>query len=189
MKHRKKSPLPPPKRLQLKPDHTWKAPPGYKVLVLDRGAVSFNIPENWLIHKMEPLELHNAPPPDDDARISVTFWKMPPGIDWSGLPIDRLLEQSVQGTEREILSKTPIKRLPRTDIEVVWTEHRFIDTVEPREAYTRITVARGFDIHILITMDYWVDDAARFRPVWEEVIRSLQLGRIINDPTRGETLH
>jgi len=71
----------------------------------------------------------------------------------------------------------------------VWTEHRFLDPVEKREAHSRIATARGWDVQVLITFDFWVDDAANMRPVWNEVLRSLQLGRTIEDPTKGAVLH
>ncbi len=187
----KPKPIPPPKTLRLKDNHTWKSPAGFKIVVLDRGALSFNIPEAWFVAKTEPFEMHNAAPPDDDARLSVTIMRMPAGVDWTDLPVGPLLEQSMNGVaDRDTLSMSPTTRLPRTDIEVVWAEQRFIDPVEkPREAYTRVTLARGFDIHAIISFDYWVNQAAKFRPVWNEVVRSLQLGRFIADPTRGETLH
>lgn len=191
MTKNKPKPFPKPQTLRLKENHSWKAPAGFKVVVLDRGAVSFNIPEKWFVAKTEPFEMHNAAPPHDDARLSVTFFRTQPGIDWTGLPVNALLEQSMKGVaDRDTLSTTPIARLPRTDIEVVWAESRFIDPVEkPREAFTRVTLARGFDIHAIISFDYWVNQAVKFRPVWEEVIRSLQIGRVIADPTKGETLH
>ncbi len=191
-KHNKQRPIPQPKRMQLKENHSWKAPAGFKIVVLDRGAVSFNVPEKWFVAKMEPtFEMHNDVPPKDDARISVTFFRTMPGIDWSGLPADMLLEQSLKGVaDRETVGTSAITRIPRTDIEVVWAEHRFIDPVEkPREAFTRVTLARGFDIHAIISFDYWVDQAAKFRPVWNEMVRSLLIGRVIKDPTKGETLH
>ncbi|MBI1279628.1 MAG: hypothetical protein GC179_15985 [Anaerolineaceae bacterium] len=191
-KHNKQRPIPQPKRMQLKENHSWKAPAGFKIVVLDRGAVSFNIAEKWFVAKMEPtFEMHNAAPPDDDARLSVTFFRTQPGIDWSGLPADALLQRSLQGVaDRETVGTSAITRMPRTDIEVVWAEQRFVDPVEkPREAFTRVTLARGFDIHAIISFDYWVDQAAQFRPVWNEMVRSLQIGRVIADPTRGDTLH
>lgn len=191
-KHNKQRPLPPPQRMRLKENHSWKAPAGFKIVVLDRGAVSFNVPEKWFVAKMEPaFEMHNAKPPNDDARISVTFFRNQPGIDWTGLPVNTLLEHSLQGVaDRETISTTAATRIPREDIEVVWAEQRFIDPVEkPREAFTRVTLARGFNLHALISFDYWVDQAAQFRPVWAEMVRSLILGRVIADPTKGETLH
>ena len=192
MSKKKQSPLPPQQTYRLKENHSWKAPAGFKVVVLDRGAVSFNIPEKWFVAKMEPtFEMHNAAPPDDDARLSVTFFRTQPGIDWTGLPVDALLLNSMKDIDdRDTLNTSAITRLPRTDIELVWAEQKFIDPVEkPRQAFTRVTLARGFDIHAILSFDYWVNQAGQFRPVWNEIIRSLQIGRVIADPLRGETLH
>jgi hypothetical protein len=38
---------------------------------------------------------------------------------------------------------------------------------------------------VLLTYDYWADDAARFAPVWNDVLQSLQVGMYIQDPTSG----
>ena len=77
----------------------------------------------------------------------------------------------------------------RPDLEVAWADYHFIDPVLKRQAYTRLCIARGSLIQALITFDYWPEDAARLAAVWAEVIRSLQLGRYINDPTVGDVLH
>ena len=192
MSKKKQQPLPTPKTFKLKENHSWSAPAGFKIVVLDRGAVSFNMPEKWFVAKLEPtFEMHNAAPPDDDARLSVTFFRTQPGIDWKGLPVEALLLHSLKDvSDKDTLGTSAITRLPRTDIEVVWAEQRFIDPVEkPREAFTRVTLARGFDIHAVISFDYWVNQANQFRPVWQEMVRSLQIGRVIADPLKGETLH
>ncbi|HLV35367.1 MAG TPA: hypothetical protein VKY59_09650 [Spirillospora sp.] len=190
MKHRRKNRIKPAKSLRLRQDHNWKAPAGFKIVVLDRGAVSFNVPESWVIVKMEPaLELNDGEPPDDNARLSVSFWRTPPGIDWSGLPVDELLAKSTDGDSVEILERREVSRIERDDMELVWTEHRFMDPDEKREAFSRVTLARGWDMHVLMSFDYWADEAEKFLPVWAEAVRSLQLGRQIDDPTRGAVLH
>lgn len=176
-------------KLQLKDNHTWKAPDGYKIVVIDRGAVSFNIPQDWIVAKLEPFELNDREPPNDDARVTTSFWRLPSGVDWSGLPLAPLLEKSIKGTDLEILAKGGLVRSTRTDIELVWTEHRFLDPKEKREAFSRFALARGFDVQAFISCDFWVDDAPRLHPIWDEIMRSLQLGRIIADPTKGVTLH
>lgn len=190
-RHKQKNTFPKPtKTLRMKDDHTWDAPKGYKIVVADRGAVSFNVPRSWIVAKLEPhLELNDRKPPDDDARLSMSFWRTPPGIDWTGLPLAPLLLKSSEETEMEVLETGPLVSVPRDDLELMWIERKFIDPKEKREAYTRIAMARGFDVHVLITCDFWVDDAKRIRPVWDEALRSLQLGRVIEDPTKGVTLH
>ncbi|NWF69377.1 MAG: hypothetical protein HXY40_09850 [Chloroflexi bacterium] len=68
-------------------------------------------------------------------------------------------------------------------------EKRCLDRKEQHEAFSRITLARGFDAQVLIPFDFWVDDSQQQRPIWQELLRSLQLGRCIADPTKGVTLH
>src|SRR5579859_161539 len=161
--------------LKLAKNHTWKAPKGYKTVVLDRGAVSFNIPDTWLLDNLEPVELYDKKPPDDNGRISVSFWWLPKGIDWSGLPIAGMLLDSVKNLDHPITSQTDIIKVPREDLELVWLEERYVE--ESRDAATLIAVARGWNVQVLITFDMWVDDRKKFAPVWEEALRSLQLGR------------
>lgn len=174
--------------LRMKPNHTWKAPKGYKIVMLDQGAVSFNVPEKWVLVEMEPVTLHDVQPPDDNVRLSVSFWRLPAGVDWSGLPLAPMLAESVKGGNLEIIERSDIVTIPRADVEIVWTEHRFVDPVEKRDAFSRITLARGWNVQVLISFDYWVTDRIKFLPAWREVIRSLQLGRFIEDPTKGATL-
>ena len=176
---------------RLADNHTWKAPPGYKILVIDRGAASFNFPANWVIKQLDPVELLDGDPPNDNARIMVSIWNFPHNVDWAGLPLDQLLVHatSIEDSDREILEKSEVVQPRRPDLELAWTEHRFIDPVEKREAFSRIAVARFGGIHLLITCDYWVDDTARILPVWNELLRSLQMGRKIADPLKGDVLH
>lgn len=190
MKYKKKHVIPPGKTIRLKDNHTWNAPKGYKILVIDRGAASFNIPESWLLMKMEPLELHNAEPPNDNARLMVTVMRSPPGIDWTELPLEPLLLKSIVTSEKDVVSTSNPETVTRPDVQLVWVQQRFIDPVErPREAFSRIAIARGGSMHLLFTFDYWVDKADEFIPAWDEVIRSLQMGRYIKDPTKGEPHH
>jgi hypothetical protein len=177
---------------QLPDNHTWKAPPGYKIFVIDRGAASFNFPASWVLTKLEPaVEILDGEPPNDNARIMVTIWNFPADVDWNDLPLGDLLVKSTTGSEseRDILEKGAIIKPKRPDLELAWTEHRFLDPVEKREAFSRIALARFNGIHLLITFDYWVDDQRRMRPVWDELLRSLQMGRKIADPLKGDVLH
>jgi hypothetical protein len=187
---KRKNNLPPPKKLKMQANHTWQAPDGYKIVVLDRGAVSFNVPTEWHLTSMEPLELNDKEPPDDDARITVSFWRLPPGIDWTELPLPKLLRESAKDSGKvEVLEYGPIEIPARTDIEQAWMYKRFIDPAEKREAFTRIALARGWDVQVLVTSDFWVDDLHRMIPIWDELLRSMQLGRVIEDPTKGVVLN
>ncbi len=183
--------LPPPKTGRLHNNHTWTAPTGYKIVVVDRGVVSFNIPSGWVVTDLEPFTLRDKPVPDDNAGLQVTAMKMPPGVDWTDLPLAPLLVQvtSTHESDMEILERSEVFIASRPDTEIVWLEDRFIDPKEKREAYSRHGIARGWDVHTVLTFSFWRDDATWCKPVWDEVLRSLQLGRVIKDPLKGPTLH
>ena len=92
---------------------------------------------------------------------------------------------AIEGDHRSLVFTKTLVHAKREGVELGWSEFRFVDPIEHREAFTRLCIARGSNIQALITMDYWPEDAARFRPVWEEALRSLQLGKYIQDPTTG----
>ncbi len=173
----------------LKDSHAWKAPPGYNIFAADRGAVRFNFPHGWVVvPASDCIEIDDTQPPDDDCRLAVSYLRLPP-MDWSGLPLAQLIAAAIEGDHRQLLSRGEIVHAPRTDGEVAWTETRFIDSHEQREACSRLAIARGSNLQALITFDFWVDDTPRLNPVWGEVMRSVELGRNVDDPTRGDVLH
>jgi hypothetical protein len=178
------------KSLGLKPNHTWKAKPGYRIFVADRGAVRLDFPENWVVKPAaDCIRFHDAEPPNDTCVLGVSYLRLPPDVDWSALPLAELLQQALNGGKRKLRRNGQIHHLPRRDIEVAWIESTFTDPVEKREAFSCIALARGFNLQSLLTFDYWVEDRARLYPIWQEVLSSVQLGLSIKDPTVGETLH
>ena len=142
------------KVLKLKENHGWRAKPGHKIFVADRGAVRFDIPQDWI---MEPgsdsIKFRDRQPPDDNCLLQVSVIHLPPGIDWSSLPLTRLLEEALQGDTRGMISQGEIIYEQRPDLELAWTETRFIDPAEGREACSRSCLARGSNVQPFITMD------------------------------------
>ncbi|MBA3443192.1 MAG: hypothetical protein H0T92_25380 [Pyrinomonadaceae bacterium] len=175
--------------LKLKKNHTWTAKPGCRIFVADQGAVRFDIPQDWVvIPDSDSIKFHDRQPPDDDCTLAFSYMRLPP-IDWSGLPLSQLVQQIVDGDTREITFQGKMHTAERPDLEIAWTEVVFIDPVEHRQARSRICLGRGSNIQPLITFDFWEEDAARCGQVWDDVLRSLELGMKIEDPTRGHTLH
>ena len=171
---------------KMKPDHTWTAPPGHKIFVADRGAVQFNYPATWIVVPTDDaIELHDEVPPKDDCLIKVSVMYLAVGIDWSGLSLPYLLEQTTKDDERGMVSQRETIHVQRDDVEFAWYEKRFMDPVERREACDRALMARRDTIMPFITMDFWPEHTERFGPVWDEILRSLQVGGFIADPTRG----
>ena len=75
-------------------------------------------------------------------------------------------------------------------MEAEWLEVDFFDSNQDRWAKSRMCLARGNGIQAFITMDYWPEDAATVRRVWDfipikDVLRSLKLGEYISSPFRG----
>ena len=134
------------------------------------------------------IEIYDKQPPDDDCRLAVSYLPLP-AIDWSGLPLTQLIVTAKKSDRRKILSHSEIVHVPRTDLELAWTEVRFMDSQEHREAFSRLAIARGSNLQALITFDFWVEDASRLNSVWDEVLRSVELGRYVDDPTSGDVLH
>ena len=171
--------------LKLKKDHLWKAKPGYRIFVADQGAVRFNIPQGWIVEPgSDSTKFFDGEPPNDDCRLECSYLRLPP-VDWSGLPLSELIHSAVKGDHRPLVSTGRLIHVKREGVELAWTDFRFTDPVEHREAFTRLCIGRGSNIQTLITLDYWPEDARRLSPVWDEVIRSLELGRYIKDPTVG----
>lgn len=172
--------------LKLKDSHRWKAKDGYRIFVANRGAVRFDFPQAWLLKPdADSFKFHDAEPPDDNCRLELSVNYLPPA-DWSRLPLAQFLREMADNDERDITTRGEIVTEERTDLRLAWTEFRFVDPIEKREAYSRILLGIGGRVQCLITFDYWAEDAAQLTPVWDEVVKSLQLGKIIPDPTTGQ---
>ncbi|MBI3971036.1 MAG: hypothetical protein HY332_07075 [Chloroflexi bacterium] len=171
--------------LKLKKNHGWKAKPGYKIFVAERGAVRFDVPRDWImIPDSVSVKFHDLPPPDDNCRLEVSYLHLPPAVDWRGLPLTELLEHVIKDDHRDIIARGTITHVERPDLEYAWTEIWFTDPATRRMACTRACLARGSNVQPFITLDFWPEDADRFISVWDEVLRSLQLGQYVKDPTR-----
>ncbi|NET34903.1 MAG: hypothetical protein F6K19_23245 [Cyanothece sp. SIO1E1] len=171
--------------LDLKDDHHWQAKDGYKVFVAGRGAVRFDVPQDWVFEPDEKsFRFLDNDPPDDNCRLEVSFNRLPPGS-WRDIPLVGLLKKIVKQDSRDVIETGDVVKVNRQTARIVWAEIKFIDSVENREAYSRICIGLGSGIQCLITFDYWADEAEQLTPVWDEVMNSLTLGLYIRDPRTG----
>jgi hypothetical protein len=176
---------PKPEHLKLKRGHHWRARPGHRIFVADRGAVRFDFPQTWVLKMGErSVCLHDREPPDDDCRLEVSHMFLPPA-DWSGLPVEQLLDTAVGSDTRGIETRGRTYVVRRHGLRLAWTELRFTDPLENRAARSRILVGIGNNVQCLITFDFWDDDQTRLAPAWDEVVRTLELGVYVEDPTTG----
>ncbi len=174
--------------LELKEDHNWKSEPGTRIFVAGRGAVRFDVPEDWHFEPDEKsFRFLDNKPPNDDCRLEVSFNLLPPG-NWAEFPIVPLLRQVLKDETRDAIEQGEIIKLKRQTARIVWTQIKFIDPIEHRPAYSRICIGLGSGVQCLITFDYWESDAERLTPVWDTVMKSLVLGLYISDPRTGFAL-
>jgi hypothetical protein len=175
--------------LKLKKGHSWSAPSGYRIFLADRGAVRFNFPQDWTLEPGDDATyFYDRKPPDDNCRLACSYLTLPP-IEWSGLQLSDLMKAATEGDPRELRMSGDMVGANRPDLEFAWADFGFMDPMERRRAYTRVCIARGSNLQTLITLDYWDEDGARLAPIWREIIRSLQLGRYVSDPTTGDVIN
>jgi hypothetical protein len=59
---------------ELREGHAWHCKPGYKIIVLDAGALRFDMPENWMTEPDEKsVKFFDRQPPDGDCRSEVSL--------------------------------------------------------------------------------------------------------------------
>lgn len=168
---------------KLPDDHRWEAKPGNNVFVGGAGVIRFDIPTDWIVEPTsDSIVFHDKQPPDDDCRLQVSIIHLPPGIDWSKLPLTLLLEDAVlKDDPRDLTVRRDARVVRGRNLELAWIEAGFVDPHEKREARTRACLARGNDVQALITFDYWPEDRQRFAPVWNDVLETLRLGEYVSD--------
>ena len=172
--------------LKLKDGHTWRCKPGWKIFVLDRGELRFDVPEDWvMMPEATSVKFYDRQPPDDNCCLEVSLLRHSQ-IDWSGLPLAQLLRGSVADRSGEDIGDEDVHRQSRPGADCVWVEKLFVDRHEGKPARSRIAIVRGTNAHALLTLDFWEADAVRVVPVWDEVMQSLDMGLKVEDPTVGE---
>jgi hypothetical protein len=118
----------------------------------------------------------------------MSFNRLPPH-DWNTFPLKKTLQQILDDDDREILAKGKVTSANRDGMKLVWTDLRYIDATEKREATSRILIGIGGNVQVLFTFDYWTEGEEQMLEVWEVLLRSLRLGLFIPDPTRGHVVN
>lgn len=176
-------------RLAVGKHHHWRTREGYNIFVADQGTVRFNYPKDWLVHPSDDsIHFYDAKPPANRFTLGVSYIRLP-ALDWSRLPLASLVDEVAENDERELLHADEVVEVQREDMEIAWVERKLIDPVGKRPINGRYGLARGSNIQVLLTLDYWPEDADQIRPIWDEILHSMLLGRTIDNPVQGDTLH
>lgn len=179
----------------LRPDHGWRASPGYKLIVLGRGLMQFEYPHTWIVIPGETsFKLHDRTPPHDDIVLEVSILPLPP-VDWKRVSLPFLLQDSQLTTGYRVIEEKDIHKYTRPDLQVVWCEYRAMEQ-DPavkeetlRECVWRQAMCQSGDVFSLMTFGCWSEFHERAAPVWDHILHSIVMDRYIEDPTAGPKLH
>lgn len=170
------------RRYDLPDDHNWRARPGCKIMIAGRGAVILEFPDSWHVQVGESsVQLHDAPPPGDECRLELSF-RSTARLEPEEVPMEEFLRAALQDA-RSGSRIGPIQSERRHDLGLVWAEQVFDDG--GRLAASRVALALGRGVQVLMTMDFWPEDRERIVPIWELVLGSLRVGRVVRDPLQG----
>lgn len=187
-KKRKQNPLKLVQTLDLKKDNRWHSKPGYNIFVAERGAVRLDVPRKWTLTPQEKsFQFTEKAPPDHDCCLELSYNRLPPA-DFSSFPLEDTVLKLAKEDKRNPFEISDIITVPRQTARIAWSQIKFIDPKEDREAYSRTCVGLGSGIQCLITFDYWADQAEQLTPVWDVAMETLTLGLYISDPTTGYAL-
>lgn len=174
-------------------NHTWKATPGYRICVIQRGDLQFEVPQEWHITPEEnALRVTDKPPPDDDCVLQVSVLRFPPLK--AGRPSLTVLLQQTIMEHGHISTKEEIHTVPREDVKILWGEYREIDPKENRLAIWRVGMCESLTatdrfLMALFTFGFWPEDEARCASYWDHMLKTLIMDRPVEDPTKGPRLH
>jgi hypothetical protein len=171
---------------KLDANHRWKAKDGYQIFVADGGALRFDIPSGWVVIPGDTsFKFHDRQPPDDECVVEVTLNYLPPA-DFSEFPLATALADVLRDSYESATSRGEVMTEQRGDTRLAWAEIRYVDDSLLRPAIAHTLLGLRGVIQILLTMAYWTDDAERFTPVWEEILRSIRLGEAVDRSGRRQ---
>ena len=179
------------RQFNLSENHRWKAKPGNKIFVINRGAVHFEHPGDWVVKpEGKSICIYDGEEPDDNIRLQVSVTQLGPNgltVDWDRLPpLAYQMDTVVLGEDmRQRTRKGPMLQVRRGNLEYAWLEIDFIDPTEKRKAHSRQCLARGGNVQAYITMEYWPEDHRVANNVWNGVLESLKLAEYVENPFRG----
>src|SRR5436190_1893518 len=122
--------------LPLKKDHVWTATTGFRIAALDRGAIRFEFPQDWIcVPDEDSVKFYDREPPADNCRLAASRQRLPDAADRVGL--GTLVTGAAQGDSRGLRQTTEVVDLRRGSMELAWVEFQFTDPELKHEARSR----------------------------------------------------
>ncbi len=191
--------------------HGWTSADGYQIFVANRGDVRFEFPAGWSVgHQKNAIVLSDKPSPKESCRVSVTIFHLPPeaGASWRS---ETDLAQVVRDTTRDDATgehrdgtRSPFPRRPASDVtsgsgggaasthEWAAIEWAWLDTsdarvgVEPRWVIHRHVQVRRAALHVLISFEFYEDEADRYAVHYDHLLATLRLAEPVTLDGRPE---
>jgi hypothetical protein len=166
--------------------NTWKARPGYRILIMDCGAVRFDFPNDWLARvDSEYVRIIDREPPNDRCGLMVSSRQL--SLRMADFPIRQLLQEvtNSHSVERPIVYRESVICHFRPPLEAAWRQMRFVDPFRRREACTRVCLARGGRTLATVVFDFWPEDEKRLHEPWTTFLDTLAVGDYLEDPITG----
>ncbi|MGL4609685.1 MAG: hypothetical protein ACRCYY_08365 [Trueperaceae bacterium] len=126
-------------------DHSWKAPEGYNVFITGRGAVQFNVPQDWVVEPDDDsVKIKDKPSPTDTMALAMSYYNIAEAI-WAHpqFPMTMIVKMMSEQDGRNPFWKSDVHLEPRQDLEQAWLEIKYIDPLENCEAQGRWCLVRG----------------------------------------------
>jgi hypothetical protein len=166
---------------KMSPNHRWKAKAGHQIFIAQRGAIRFDIPRGWvIIPDKTSYKMCDRQPPDDECTLEASYMVLP-AVDLTDLTVGMMLRDVTENqTQKTETWRSDIVEEKRGDLLTAQMASRWIDPSQNREACSHIAVARRRGIQVLLTCDYWLDDAKQFGPAWLTVMETLQVAQWVN---------
>ena len=158
--------------------------PGFRIAALDRGAIRFEVAQDWIcVPEEDSVKFYDREPPDDTCRLAVSRHSFAGTADRRSLA--DLILAITRDDPRGLQRTTEVAHLGRSSLELAWVEFQFTDPSLKYEARSRFCVGRGSGVYALLTFEFWQEDNEKLQPLWDHVIETLTLGEFILDPASG----
>ncbi|MCS7080614.1 MAG: hypothetical protein NZ585_11295 [Chloracidobacterium sp.] len=172
--------------LPMHPESHWSVESGCLAFVADHGAIRFDYPETWVVMPGEggAIDFYDKEPPDGNSVLTVSYITLPP-FAVPGFTLAMCMEEAARVDPRPIYEFGPMHEIRRGSMAIVWRQARYIDETEKRDAVSRTCIARKGRIQALLTFEYWADAAECSERAWDIILKTLRLGELVIDVTRG----
>lgn len=170
---------------KLLPGHRWVTRAGSKTIVLDGGAVRFDYPRSWVVVPTTgSIAVCDREPPGHESRLEVSYFRLPIPEEVELPPVVDFVDR-VTSRDHENSTYGPLREEIRRGIEVAWRDIMAAPRPASSTVRFRVGIARHGSIHCLITYEFLGPNQDRCDAVWEDVLDTLVLDRVISDPARG----